>query len=142
MTHEPVSLFIAWMKTQPAITALTPRIASTHDADTPLPAVSVPQAVGGPANDASGMDVVYDWTLNVYCIAGKTGLNNAYPDSQLANQIAGTILNAMRSLTFASPYVTPQGAVIVDAAVETLTRGTDDAGNAVVTMTVALRVAE
>ena len=142
MNHEPVSLVVSWLASQASVTALTDRVASQLEDTDVLPAIAVPAAIGGPVIDSSGMDGLYDWTLTAYCIAGRTGPMNRYPDSQLASQVAAAVVQAASDVATGVPYEDESGAVLVNAAVEALTRDTDDAGNAVVVVTLAIRVAD
>ncbi len=138
MNHEPVSFVIGWLKALPSLSAISTRISSLLADNAVLPAIAVVNATGAPVSDAGGTDTVYDWTVTIYCIAGKTGVGLDYPDYQAAHQIAANIVAAVR----APQYVSSTGARLVDAEMVAMTRATDDAGNAVVTLTVDVRIAD
>jgi len=138
VNHEPVSFVIGWLKSQLSLVSVWSRISSMLSSTSALPAIAVVNATGGPASDAGGIDTVYDWTVTIYCIAGRTGVGNDYPDYQAAHQIAAGVVSAVRSAAYSSA----SGARLVDADVVAMTRATDDAGNAVVTITLDIRVAD
>ena len=138
MNHEPVSFVIGWLRAHPSLSAVSLRISSLLSDTTALPAVAVVNATGGPSADAGGIDTVYDWTVTIYCIAGRTGTGKDYPDYQAAHQVAAAIVGAARNAS----YVSTAGARLVDAEVVAMTRATDDAGNADVTITLDVRIAD
>jgi hypothetical protein len=138
VNHEPVSFVIGWLKAQPSLAGIASRISSLLSESAQLPAVAVVNATGAPVADPGGIDTVYDWTVTIYCIAGRTGVGSDYPDYQAAHQVASNIVTAVR----ASSHVSTSGARLVDAEVVAMTRATDDAGNAVITLTVDLRIAD
>jgi len=142
VNHEPVSLLIAWLNTVPGLVSTPSRISSLLAEQTPLPAVAVVNATGGPLADASGLDTVYDWTATIYCIAGRTGAGLDYPDYQAAAQLAAKIVTAARAVAGGAHYVAVSGARLVDAEIIAMTRSVDDAGNAIVTLTVDVRVSD
>lgn len=138
MNHEPVSFVIGWLKSESTLVSVWSRISSLLSSTAALPAVAVVNATGGPVSDSGGMDTVYDWTVTIYCIAGRTGVGSDYPDYQAAHQVAAGVVAAVRSAS----YTAASGARLVDAEVVAMTRATDDAGNAVITLTVDIRVAD
>lgn len=138
MNHEPVSFVIGWLKAQPALASVASRISSLLSETAQLPAVAVVNATGGPVADAGGIDTVYDWTVTIYCIAGRTGVGGDYPDYQAAHQVASNVVTAVRE----AAHVSSSGAHLVDAEVVAMTRATDDAGNAVITLTIDVRIAD
>jgi len=142
VNHEPVSLLIAWLNTVAGLAATPSRISSLISEQTALPAVAVVNATGGPIADASGLDTVYDWTATIYCVAGRTGAGLDYPDNQAAAQLAGHIVGAARGVAGGAHFVAASGARLVDAEIVAMTRSVDDAGNAIVTLTADVRVAD
>jgi hypothetical protein len=142
VNHEPVSLFIGWLKTLPGLSAVASRIASQVADDTQLPAIAVVNATGAPIADAGGIDTIYDWTFTVYCIAGKTGVGSDYPDYQTAAQLAGAVVDGCRAVAGGDHYATTAGARLIDLEVVAMTRTVDEGGNAIVTLTVDARVSD
>ena len=142
MNHEPVSLLIAWLKSLDSLSSVSSRIASLLSENTQLPAIAVVNATGGPLADASGIDTVYDWTATIYCVAGMTGVGRDFPDYQAAAALAGHIVEGVRTVAGGEHFVAASGARIVDAEIIAMTRNVDDAGNAIVTLTVDVRVAD
>lgn len=142
MNHEPVSLLVGWLNSVAGLTSTPPRVSSMISEQAALPAVAVVNATGGPIADASGLDTVYDWTATIYCVAGRTGAGLDYPDYQAAAQLAAHIVTAARAVAGGTHYVTAAGARLVDAEIIAMTRTVDDAGNAIVTLTVDVRVSD
>lgn len=138
MTHEPVALTVAWL----TAAEVAPLVTSMRDPRDDFPALIVARVTGGPLSDASGIDTVYDWTLTLYCMAGKTGPGYDYPDTQAAHQVVGNVMDAARSVSRGTPFVTEDGVRIIAATVLSAERGVDEAGNARATVTVTIRVAE
>ena len=142
MNHEPVSLLIGWLNSVSGLAANPPRVSSLVAEQAALPAVAVVNATGGPIADASGLDTVYDWTATIYCIAGRTGVGLDYPDYQTASGLAGHIVAAARVVAGGGHHVAASGAKIIDAEIIAMTRSVDDAGNAIVTLTLDVRVSD
>lgn len=142
MNHEPVSLLVGWLNSVAGLSSNPPRVSSLIAEQAALPAVAVVNATGGPLADASGLDTVYDWTATIYCVAGRTGAGLDYPDYQAAAQLAGYIVGAARAVAGGAHYVAASGARLIDAEIIAMTRSVDDAGNAIVTLTVDVRVSD
>jgi hypothetical protein len=139
MTHEPVAFTVAWLRTA-LPSQLVPTVTSMLDPRDPLPAIIVPRHTGGPLNDPSGVDRVYDWTMTVYVHAGRTGPGNDLPDSQTVWAVTSAIVNACRD-NVDSKFRT-DGVELVNAVVVTLSRGQDENGNGRATLTLILRTRE
>lgn len=142
MNHEPVSLLVGWLNSVAGLSATPPRVSSLIAEQAALPAVAVVNTTGGPIADASGLDTVYDWTATIYCVAGRTGAGLEYPDYQAAAQLAAHIVGAARAVAGGAHYVTAAGARLIDAEIVAMTRSVDDGGNAIVTLTVDVRVSD
>lgn len=140
MSHEPVALTVAWLQAT-GVATVAPTITSMLDPRDTLPAVIVARATGGPESNAGGIDTIYDWTLTLYCQAGKTGPGGDLPDTQAAHTLANAVVTAARAIPVTHWAHPTSGALIVDADVITMARATDEAGNARVVITLALRVA-
>lgn len=139
MTHEPVSFTVGWLRTViPSSVAAT--VTSMLDPRDPIPAIIVPRHTGGPLNDPSGVDRVYDWTLTVYIQAGKTGPGLDLPDSQAVWAVTSAIVGACRDNVDAKYQA--DGVELVNATVVTLSRGQDENGNGRATLTLVLRTRE
>lgn len=139
MIHEPVSLVIEWLR--PALAGVTDRVASLLPDGARLPAVAVTNATGAPISTAGGMDTIYDYTLTVYCFGGRTGAGQDFPDYQAAHRCVSPIVSACRSVA-SGVHWADGGAAIVDAEVIAMTRAVDDLGGAIVTVTLAVRIAD
>jgi hypothetical protein len=139
MTHEPVSLVIEWLR--PALAAVTDRVASLLPDGARLPAVAVTNATGAPISTAGGIDTLYDYTVTVYCFGGRTGAGQGFPDYQAAHSCAALIVSACRSVA-AGVHWNDGGASVVDAEVIAITRAVDDLDGAIVTVTLAVRIAD
>lgn len=139
MTHEPVAFTVAWLRSVLS-EQLVPTVTSMLDPRDSLPAIIVQNVTGGTVVDSSGMDTVYDWTLTVYCHAGKTGPGRDLPDTQAAHQVVAAIVSACRA-NVTGRFVF-DGVQLVDATMVTMTRGVDENGNARAVMTMDLRVKE
>jgi hypothetical protein len=141
MNHAAVPLVIAWLTAGP-LGRVTDRIASLLAEDTDFPAVAIPGSTGGPVTDGSGTDTLYDWVLTLYCLGGRTGTGDDYPNWDAAEACQAALVAAVRELAGA-PFTDPtSGAVLLDAEIVALTRATDQAGGSLVTATLAVRVAE
>jgi hypothetical protein len=141
MNHEPISLVVEWLRAAVA-TSVAPTVTSMLDPRDTLPAVIVARVLGGPLDDATGVDTVYDWTLTVYCRAGKTGPGNDLPDTQTAHLLASAVVAAARALP-SSRFTNAAGtAELVSATVLSVTRATDEADNAIATVTLNVRTQE
>lgn len=139
MTHEPVAFTVGWLRS--VITSEeAPTVTSLLDPRDPLPSIIVPRHTGGPLNDPSGVDRVYDWTMTVYVQAGKTGPGNDLPDSQAVWAVTSAIVGACRDNVDAKYH--DGGVELVNATVVTLSRGQDENGNARATLTLVLRTRE
>jgi hypothetical protein len=141
MNHEPISLAVEWLRAS-ITTTVAPTVTSMLDPRDPLPAVIVARVLGAPLDDATGIDTVYDWTLTVYCRAGKTGPGNDLPDTQTAHQLAAAVVAAARTLPSDRFTNTAGTAQLVSATVLSVTRATDEADNAIATVTLNVRVQE
>lgn len=139
MTHEPTAFTVAWLRSA-VPTGLAPTVTSLLDPRDPIPAILVPRYTGGPLNDASGTDTVYDWTMTIYVQAGKTGPGEDLPDSQAAHQVTSAIVGACRDNV--DDRFRTDNAELVNATVQAITRGIDENGNARATVTIDLRIQE
>jgi hypothetical protein len=141
MTHSAVPIAIAWLTAGP-LGRVTDRIASLLPEDVTLPAVAIPTSTGAPVADGSGTDTIYDWVLTLYCLGGRTGPGDDFPNWSAAEACQAALVEAVRELAV-TPWTDPtSGATLIDAEIVAMTRATDQAGGALVTVTLAVRVAE
>jgi hypothetical protein len=80
---------------------------------------------------------VFDWLLTVFCFGGRTCPGDEFPNWDAAEAGAKGVLHASGLVAGGRRWNHPVGVSIVDAEPVSLTRDTDDAGNAVVVVTLA-----
>lgn len=142
MMHSPVAVTVAWLSDDEVLAGATSRVASMLPRDVQLPAVAVARVTGSPVVDGSGVDSLFDWLLTIYCFGGRTGPGDEYPAWEPAESCARGVMHAAGLVSDGQHWQHPSGVTIVDADPVSLTRDVDDAGGAVVTITLAIRVAE